>query len=62
MNHLHERNADKRRINGLIAKSPMRVFGAFGDLGKQVFGDGALPKKQKELMALAIAVSQNCFD
>ena len=62
MNHVHERNAEKRRVNGLIAKSPMKVFDAFGDLGKRVFGDGALPKKQKELMALAIAVSQNCFD
>jgi alkylhydroperoxidase/carboxymuconolactone decarboxylase family protein YurZ len=62
MSHVHERNAEKKRVNGLIAKSPMKVFGAFGDLGKRVFGDGALPKKQKELMALAIAVSQNCFD
>ena len=62
MSHLHERNAEKRRDNGLIARSPMKVFEAFGDLGKRVFGDGALPKKQKELMALAIAVSQNCFD
>ncbi len=60
--HVHERNTEKRRGNGLIAKSPMKVFGAFGDLGKRVFDDGALPKKQKELTALAIAVSQNCFD
>jgi alkylhydroperoxidase/carboxymuconolactone decarboxylase family protein YurZ len=60
--HVHERNAEKRRVNGLIAKSPMKVFGAFGDLGKSVFADGALSKKQKELTALAIAVSQNCFD
>ena len=62
MDHLHDRNTEKRRVNGLIAKSPMKVFEAFGDLGKRVFADGALPKKQKELMALAIAVSQNCFD
>ena len=60
--HLHERNAEKRKIDGLIAKSPMKVRTAFGDLGQRVFGDGALPRKQKELMALAIAVSQNCFD
>ncbi len=60
--HVHEKNAEKRRLNGLVAKSPMKVFGAFGDLGKQVYADGALPKKAKELMALAIAVSQNCFD
>ena len=62
MNHVHERNTDKRRANGFIAKSPMKVVAAFGDLGTRVFADGALPKKTKELTALAIAVSQNCFD
>ena len=60
--HIHERNAEKKRLNGLMLKSPMKVFAAFGDLGKKVFADGALPKKQKELTALAVAVSQNCFD
>ena len=60
--HLHERNSERKRIDGLIAKSPMKVRAAFGDLGKRVFSDGALGKKHKELMALAIAVSQNCFD
>jgi alkylhydroperoxidase/carboxymuconolactone decarboxylase family protein YurZ len=38
------------------------VFAAFGELGKQVYAAGALSKKHKELTALAIAVSQNCFD
>ena len=45
-----------------MLKSPMKVFGAFKDLGRKVFADGALSKKQKELTALAVAVSQNCFD
>ncbi len=62
MTHVHERNDEKRRANGLIAKSPMKAFDAFGELGRRVFADGALPKKAKELTALAIAVSQNCFD
>jgi len=60
--HVHERNRERKRVNGLMAKSPMRVYPAMGDLGKTVYADGALSKKQKELMALAIAVSQNCFD
>jgi alkylhydroperoxidase/carboxymuconolactone decarboxylase family protein YurZ len=60
--HVHERNRERKRVNGLIAKSPMRVVAAFGELGKQVYADGALSKKHKELTALAIAVSQNCFD
>ncbi len=60
--HVHERNAEKRRLNTLILASPMKVFPAFGDLGKRVFADGALSRKHKELTALAVAVSQNCFD
>ncbi len=60
--HLHEKNAERKRINGLIARSPMKVPAGFAELGKRVYADGALPKKVKELMALAVAVSQNCFD
>jgi len=60
--HVHERNAEKKRRNGLMLKSPMKVYRGFGDLGKQVFADGALSKKHKELTALAVAISQNCFD
>ncbi len=62
MGHFHDKKAERKRIDGLALKSPMKVFGAFKDLGKKVFADGALPKKQKELTALAVAVSQNCFD
>jgi alkylhydroperoxidase/carboxymuconolactone decarboxylase family protein YurZ len=60
--HVHERNAEKKRLNGRMLKSPMKVYAVFGDLGKKVFADGALSKKHKELTALAVAVSQNCFD
>lgn len=60
--HVHERKAEKQRLNGLMLTSPMKVYAAFGDLGKKVFTDGALSKKHKELTALAVAVSQNCFD
>jgi alkylhydroperoxidase/carboxymuconolactone decarboxylase family protein YurZ len=60
--HIHERNAEKKRLNGVMAKSSMKVVAAYGDLGKRVFADGAISKKHKELTALAVAVSQNCFD
>jgi alkylhydroperoxidase/carboxymuconolactone decarboxylase family protein YurZ len=62
MMHLHEKNIERKRMNGLIAKSSMKVPAVFGDLGKRVYADGALSKKHKELTALAVAVSQNCFD
>ena len=60
--HIHERTAEKKRLNGLMLRSPMKVYRAFGDLGKEVYADGAISKKHKELTALAVAVSQNCFD
>lgn len=62
MEHLHEKTQTRRRLDSQITKSPMKVFGAFREAGKQVFADGALSKKQKELTALAVAISQNCFD
>ena len=60
--HIHDRKQEKQRVNGLMLKSSMKVFAAFGELGRKVFAEGALGKKHKELTALAVAVSQNCFD
>ena len=62
MMRLHDKNTERKRMNGLIAGSPMKVPGVFAELGKRVYADGALSKKHKELTALAVAVSQNCFD
>ena len=62
MESLKERVARKRRLNGKILASPMTVYPALQRAGERIFSDGALSKKQKELMALAVAVSQNCFD
>ncbi|TIC88831.1 carboxymuconolactone decarboxylase family protein [Nocardioides sp. GY 10113] len=36
------------------------VYRGFGELSKAAFADGALPKKTKELMALAIGVVEGC--
>jgi len=62
MHDWSQRVARKKRLNGRILQSPMRVFPGFRELGRQVFVDGAISRKHKELMALAVAVSQNCFD
>ncbi len=62
MGHFHEKKAEKKRLDGLVLKSPMKVFGGFRELGAKVFAEGALSRKHKELTALAVAVSQNCFD
>jgi alkylhydroperoxidase/carboxymuconolactone decarboxylase family protein YurZ len=62
MERLHEKRKTRKQLDGKIAQSPMKVFGALREAGRHVFADGALTKKQKELMALAVAISQNCFD
>ena len=60
--HVHERSAERKRLNGLMLKSSMKVYPAMSEVGKKVFTDGALSKKHKELTALAVAVAKNCFD
>jgi alkylhydroperoxidase/carboxymuconolactone decarboxylase family protein YurZ len=59
---LAERQAKKKQLNGLILRSPMKGYRAMTELGTRIFADGALPKKQKELTALAVAIVSNCFD
>lgn len=59
----HEgRRARRQHLDELIAGSGMRVPAAMKDVGQRVFAPGALPKKQKELTALAIAVASNCWE
>jgi alkylhydroperoxidase/carboxymuconolactone decarboxylase family protein YurZ len=62
MNGWSERVERRKRLNGQILRSRMRVFPGFQELGRQAFADGAISRKHKELMALAVAVAQNCFD
>jgi len=57
-----ERVERKKRLDGEILKSRMRVLPGFRELAAHVFADGISGRKHKELMALAVAVSQNCFD
>jgi alkylhydroperoxidase/carboxymuconolactone decarboxylase family protein YurZ len=62
MERLKERTEERKRLTGRVLKGPMKVGAALSQLGKGVFADGAISKKHKELMALAVAVSQNCFE
>jgi alkylhydroperoxidase/carboxymuconolactone decarboxylase family protein YurZ len=59
---LADRKARRQRLDALIQASPMKVAGTMRGLGRQVFADGALSKKHKELTALAIAVATNCWE
>jgi alkylhydroperoxidase/carboxymuconolactone decarboxylase family protein YurZ len=57
-----QRQARRQHLDGLIGESPMRVPGAMKALGREIFAAGAVPKKHKELTALAIAVANNCWE
>jgi hypothetical protein len=57
-----QRQARRQRLDTLIGQSAMKVPGAMRTLGRQVFADGAISKKHKELTALALAVANNCWE
>jgi alkylhydroperoxidase/carboxymuconolactone decarboxylase family protein YurZ len=57
-----ERVEYRKRATGLILKGPGRIYKAQRAAGQELFADGALSKKTKELMALAVAVATNCFE
>jgi alkylhydroperoxidase/carboxymuconolactone decarboxylase family protein YurZ len=56
------RKARRQHLDGLIQASPMKVSRGMRELGRQVFADGAVSKKHKELTALAVAVATNCWE
>jgi alkylhydroperoxidase/carboxymuconolactone decarboxylase family protein YurZ len=57
-----ERKTRRTSLDQQIAASPMRVPPAMRSVSRQVFGDGAISKKHKELTALAVAVATNCWE
>jgi len=57
-----ERKMRRTLIDQQIAASPMRVPGAMRTASREVFGDGAISKKHKELTALTVAVATNCWE
>lgn len=57
-----DRKARRQHLDGLIQASPMKVARTLRDVGRQVFAEGALSRKHKELTALAVAVATNCWE
>ena len=62
-------NLDKSKIEALIKtrkkahgfySSKSKVYRSFVDMEQGTYKDGALPKKQKELIAIGISVVINC--
>jgi alkylhydroperoxidase/carboxymuconolactone decarboxylase family protein YurZ len=57
-----ERKARRTHLDQHIGHSAMRVPAAMRAVAREVFGDGALSKKHKELTALTVAVVTNCWE
>jgi AhpD family alkylhydroperoxidase len=60
MNKLEEIAATRKRAHGRMLALKSKVYDAFLAMEKATYADGALPKKQKELIAVGISVVNNC--
>lgn len=60
MDKLQEMSARRKRAHARLVALQSPVYRAFLDMEKAAFSDGALPKKQKELIALGISVVKDC--
>ena len=60
MEKLQEISRKRKEAHGKMLSLNSKVYKAFLGLEKAAYSDGALPKKQKELIALGISVVTNC--
>lgn len=57
---MEEIDARRKWAHQRLVAHGSKVYGAFLDLERAAFSDGALPKKDKELIAIGISVVGNC--
>ncbi len=57
--HIHETNKERKRLNNLMGAND-DFFKKFGMLDDEVYSEGAIPKKYKELNGLSISVFSKC--
>ena len=57
--HIHEINEKRTHLNSVMAKND-DFFKKFGILDDEVYGNGAIPKKYKQLSGLSISVFSKC--
>lgn len=60
MNRLEELTAKRKRAHAQLVASGSKVYAGFLAMEKAAYSDGALPKKQKELIAVGISVVKDC--
>jgi AhpD family alkylhydroperoxidase len=60
LNHNHEVLEEMRQPVAQLRQAIPGVFKAYADMHHAAMGDGVLPAKVKELIALAISVTREC--
>lgn len=60
MNKFEEIDQKRKESNARFKKLDSKVYKLFLEMGEATFCNGALPKKTKELIAVAISAVTNC--
>lgn len=60
MNKLEEMTTRRKRAHAQLIAAKSKVYEGFLAMEKAAYCDGALSKKQKELIAVGISVVKNC--
>jgi AhpD family alkylhydroperoxidase len=60
MDKLEEMARERQEAHRRLLSLGSKVYAAFVEMERKAFAEGALPKKDKELIALGISVSINC--
>ncbi|MGA3373039.1 MAG: carboxymuconolactone decarboxylase family protein [Terracidiphilus sp.] len=60
MNKLEEITTRRKRAHAQLIKCKSKVYEGFLAMEKAAYSDGALPKRQKELIAVGISVVKDC--
>ena len=60
MNKLEELTAQRKRAHAQLLAGKSKVYEGFLAMEKAAYCDGALSKRQKELIAVGISVVKNC--
>ena len=60
MSKLRDMSTRRKRAHGKMLELDSQVYKAFLDMEAAAFGDGALSKQHKELIAIGISVVINC--
>ena len=60
MNQLEDLSLKRKQAHARLVALQSKVYAGFLAMEKAAYADGALPKKQKELIAIGISVVKNC--